>query len=294
MVSLPRPLGNGAATLCPGSPTLRDDVSRLRGDRRQTTTDWMSGDSLELADFRVVVTGSTSGIGRAIAVELARGGASVVVHGRDLGRAEGVCESIREMKREATPVVTDLADPSGWETFVDRVWALKPVDAWVNNAGADVLTGEATNWTFEQKLERLWRVDLAATIGLSRAVGRRMQQRGHGAIINIGWDQAEVGMAGDSGEMFAAVKGAIMAFTRSLAKSLAPQVRANCIAPGWIRTAWGETASEYWQERARRESLLGRWGKPEDVAQAARFLASPAAAFINGQVLEVNGGRADS
>ena len=93
--------------------------------------------------------------------------------------------------------------------------------------------------------------------------------------------------------MFAAVKGAIAAFSRSLAKSLAPHVRVNCLAPGWIRTAWGETASDAWQQRARRESLLGRWGEPEDVARVARFLASPAAAFINGQVIAVNGGRAD-
>ena len=81
-----------------------------------------------------------------------------------------------------------------------------------------------------------------------------------------------------------------MAFTRSLAKSLAPEVRVNCLAPGWIRTAWGEQASEYWQQRAASESLMGRWGTPEDVAHAARFLASPAASFVTGQVLEINGG----
>jgi 3-oxoacyl-[acyl-carrier protein] reductase len=109
----------------------------------------------------------------------------------------------------------------------------------------------------------------------------------------MGWDQAESGMAGDSGELFAAVKGAVMAATRSLAKSLAPQVRVNCIAPGWIRTEWGEQASAEWQERAKRESLLDRWGRPEDVARVACFLASPAAEFINGHIIPVNGGRAD-
>ena len=97
---------------------------------------------------------------------------------------------------------------------------------------------------------RLWRVDVVATLRLSRAVGQRMQQRGRGVILNMGWDQAETGMAGDSGEMFAATKGAVMAATRSLAKSLAPEVRVNCLAPGWIRTEWGEQASDEWQERA--------------------------------------------
>ena len=97
-------------------------------------------------------------------------------------------------------------------------------------------------------------------------------------------------MAGESGEMFAAVKGAVMAFTRSLAQSLAPQVRVNCLAPGWIKTSWGERASDYWQGRAERQSLVGRWGTPEDVAKSAVFLASPGAEFINGQVIPVNGG----
>ena len=98
-----------------------------------------------------------------------------------------------------------------------------------------------------------------------------MKARGAGVIVNIGWDQAEHGMAGDSGEMFAATKGAVMAFTKSLARSLAPEVRVNCLAPGWIKTAWGEQASEYWQERASGESLLGRWGTPEDVAARGAF-----------------------
>ena len=97
-------------------------------------------------------------------------------------------------------------------------------------------------------------------------------------------------MAGDNGEMFAATKGAVMAFSRSLAQTLAPEVRVNCLAPGWIRTRWAESATEVWQQRACRESLLSRWGTPEDVARAAHFLASPAGAFVTGQVIQVNGG----
>ena len=117
-----------------------------------------------------------------------------------------------------------------------------------------------------------------------------MKARGSGAIINIGWDQAETGMAGDSGELFGATKGAVMAFSKSLARSLAPEVRVNCVAPGWIKTEWGTGASQYWQERARNESLLARWGTPEDVAATVRFLASPAASFITAHTIPVNGG----
>ena len=97
-------------------------------------------------------------------------------------------------------------------------------------------------------------------------------------------------MPGESGEMFATIKGAVMAFSRSLAGSLAPHVRVNCLAPGWIKTAWGESTSAYWHQRAAAEALLGRWGTPEDVARVARFLVSPAAGFITGQVVPVNGG----
>ncbi|OHB77546.1 MAG: 3-oxoacyl-ACP reductase, partial [Planctomycetes bacterium RBG_16_64_10] len=197
---------------------------------------------------------------------------------------------VRAAGVDAEWVLDDLAEPDGRQRLVQRAFAWRPVDVWVNNAGADVLTGSAADWSFERKLEQLWRVDVAATIGIARDVGQRMRERGHGVIINLGWDQAARGMAGDSGELFAAAKGAVMAFSRSLAKSLAPAVRVNCLAPGWIRTAWGATASEPWQQRACHESLLGRWGTPEDVARVCRFLVSPAASFMTGQVVEVNGG----
>jgi 3-oxoacyl-[acyl-carrier protein] reductase len=188
-------------------------------------------------------------------------------------------------------LLADLAEAAARERFAAAAWDWQNgVDILVNAAGADVLTGEAANWNLDQKLQALWRVDVLATIGLSRSLGRQMKSRRGGMILNIGWDQAEQGMAGDSGEMFATVKGAVMAFSRSLAQSLAPEVRVNCVAPGWIRTAWGAGASDYWQRRATRQALAGRWGTPEDVARAAAFLASPAADFITGQVLNINGG----
>jgi len=108
--------------------------------------------------------------------------------------------------------------------------------------------------------------------------------------VTMGWDQAETGMEGDSGELFAATKGAVMAFTRSLALSLAPEVRVNALAPGWIKTAWGQAASSAWDRRVLRETPLARWGTPDDVARVACFVVSPAADFITGQVVRINGG----
>lgn len=245
----------------------------------------------ELAGQKALVTGSTRGIGRAIALELAAAGADVLVHGRRRSEAQALAEQLRTLRVRSGSVLADLRDAEECRRLVRTAWEQwGRLDIWINNAGADTLTGEAADWPFEKKLAELWAVDVTATILLSREVGGRMQAAGGGVILNMGWDQAETGMEGDSGQLFAAVKGAVMAFSKSLAVSLAPVVRVNCLAPGWIRTAWGESASATWQERVRRETPLGRWGTPDDVARAARWLVSPAASFITGQVIRINGG----
>jgi 3-oxoacyl-[acyl-carrier protein] reductase len=248
--------------------------------------------SKELQSQVAIVTGSSSGIGRAIALELAAAGAAVVVHGRQRREAaQQVADEIRSGGSEADVVMADLSGEPGRDTLVEQAWQrFQRVDILVNNAGADILTGAAAHWPFQRKSNALWDLDVTATIQLSREIGSRMRARGSGVILNLGWDGADRGMPGDSAQLFAAAKGAVMAFSRSLAQSLAPAVRVNCLAPGWIQTAWGLRASEFWQQRAKQESLLGRWGTPEDVARAARFLVSPAAGFINGQTIVVNGG----
>ena len=245
-----------------------------------------------LAGQRAVVTGSSSGIGRAIVLQLAAAGADVLVHCHESqAEAESVAELARVHGVRAFVTRADLRDAGECHELVTRSWALLGTcDIWVNNAGADVLTGPAARLSFEEKFAELVAVDLRATLLLGRAVGERMQAAGSGVILNMGWDRADIGMEGDSGQLFAAVKAAVMAFTKSLALSLAPRIRVNCLAPGWIRTAWGEQASQSWQQRAQREAPLGRWGTSEDVAQVAHFLCSPAATFITGQVVRINGG----
>lgn len=243
-----------------------------------------------------VVTGSSSGIGREIALTLAAAGANVVIHGR--GPSEGLAAVTKEIESLGAQTKSLSADFSNADfnadNFVNEAWRLfGAFDVWVNNAGGDVLTGAFSGKSFDEKLQYLLQVDVRATLGLSRAAGAKMNERNGdltGAIVNIGWDQAWIGMQGDSGDMFATTKGAIMSATKSLAHSLAPRVRVNCVAPGWIKTAWGETASECWDQRARKQSLVNRWGLPKDIADATTFLASPAASFISGQVINVNGG----
>lgn len=253
--------------------------------------DWKRS-SHELQGVRAAVLGSTTGIGRAVALTLARAGADVIVHGRSSTReAAEVADAVKALGVRSQVMMADLADRQAGDRLVAEAWDLwGGLDAWLHLAGADTLTGPAAKLSFDDKLDLLWSVDSVATIRLCRQVGRRMKDQGRGAIVTMGWDQAETGMEGDSGELFAAVKGAILAFTRSLALSLAPQVRVNALAPGWIKTSWGQNASQTWHDRVLDETPLERWGRPEDVAEVARFLVSPAAEFLTGQIFRVNGG----
>ncbi len=259
----------------------------------------------DLSDKVYVVTGSSTGIGRCIATKLAMHGANIVLHGRKPSDAlNEVAKQIEDGGNETHQLYADFSDISALAPLVDSAWQWKGhVDGWINNAGGDVLTGHWKDQPFAEKLDYLLKTDVSATLMLSRSVGKRMTERfktspqtvsstdpSTGVIVNIGWDQAWQGMEGDAGELFATTKGAIMAMTKSLAQTYAPHVRVNCIAPGWIETKWGQQTSEYWNQRAKGESLMNRWGSPEDVASAALFLASPAASFISGHILPVNGG----
>jgi 3-oxoacyl-[acyl-carrier protein] reductase len=248
--------------------------------------------SCDLRGQRCTVLGATSGIGRAVALALAEAGSDVIVHGRrSLKTAEELAADLRSRGVRSQVLMADLADRDAGDRLVEEAWNVwGGLDAWLQIAGADTLTGANARLPFDAKLDLLWSVDVVATIRLCRAIGRRMKTQGHGSIVTMGWDQAETGMEGDSGELFAATKGAIMSFTRSLALSLAPEVRVNALAPGWIKTTWGETASAAWQQRVLHETPLARWGTPEDVARVACFLVSPASGFMTGQAIRINGG----
>jgi 2-amino-4-hydroxy-6-hydroxymethyldihydropteridine diphosphokinase len=287
------------ADLAPGlvHPVLKKTIAQLLAERLGLRPEGPTP-GRELTGLRALVTGSTSGIGRAIALELAAGGADVLLHGRHSREAaETVAQQVERAGVRSGLFLADLSGPEACRTLADDAWnaflrgdGRAGLDILINNAGADTLTNEAAKWPFERKLDQLLAVDVRATMLLSREIGRRMKAAGSGVILNMGWDQAETGMEGDSGELFAAAKGAVMAFSHSLALSLAPEVRVHCLAPGWIKTAWGEKASATWQERVLRETPLKRWGRPEDVAAAARWLVSPAASYLTGQIIRVDGG----
>jgi 3-oxoacyl-[acyl-carrier protein] reductase len=246
-----------------------------------------------LAGRAVLVTGGSSGIGRAIALAVARAGADVAITYRsNAAGAEEVQNAIRSMGRRTAAVHLDLADADSIVDLGDVARrALGRLDVWINNAGADILTGHGASLSRIEKLDRLIAIDLRGTMLASwHAAEIFARQEEGGVIINMSWDHVLTGMAGPNPELYSAVKGGVLAFSKSLARSVAPRVRVNVIAPGFIETAFGAGATAAWRRMVVESTPLKRWGTADDVAGAAVFLASPAAAFLTGQTIMVGGG----
>lgn len=239
------------------------------------------------------MTGASSGIGRAIALAAAHAGAAVALTYRV--NAEGAGETAQAIEHLGGRVIVqrwDARDASDLPALTSLVLErFGRIDAWINNAGADILTGAGAGLSRAERLDLLLAVDLKGTMAASwHAADVLGGQPGGGVIVNMSWDHALTGMAGSNPELFAATKGGVLAFSKALARSVAPRVRVNIIAPGWIETAFGSEL-----DAARREAIastipLRRWGTPEDVAAAVVFLASPAAAYLTGQTIFVGGG----
>ena len=235
----------------------------------------------------VTGVGRVGQIGNAVALAFGQAGAKIVAC--DLN-AVGVATRVREFAAQgvdARPCAGDLTQPDIAALAVEMaIRHFGRLDVVVNVAGGLTTYGPLGRLAVAD-FDREIAINLKTTVLVSQAAIEALS-RTRGCIINfasIAYFEPQKPMA-----VYSAAKYAVAGFTRSLAPSLAPEVRVNCLAPGWVRTAWGEAASADWQDRVRRETPLGVWGLPEDVAAAACWLASPAAGFITGQTIRVNGG----
>jgi 3-oxoacyl-[acyl-carrier protein] reductase len=251
-------------------------------------------ESPTLAGKVVVVTGASRGIGRAIALACAEAGADVAITYRTSQQsATAVGSAIQTLGRRAEVMRADAADPDDIARLAREVRAtFGRVDAWINNAGADILTGRTASRSPLEKLDLLLAVDLRGTIVASWAAVELMRaQPGGGTILNMAWDHVLTGgVKGQYSQLFCAAKGGVYSFSRALARTVAPQIRVNVLGPGWIETTYGAELESAVKQRITRSIPLGRWGAPEDVAHAAVYLVSDAAAYVTGQMLLVNGG----
>jgi 3-oxoacyl-[acyl-carrier protein] reductase len=246
-----------------------------------------------LAGRAVLVTGASSGIGRAIAVAAARAGADVALtYLTNEGGARDAEREIQAAGRRTTVIRLDVSDEASVRAVGPAAReALGRLDVWVNNAGADIVTESGNARSAVDKLDLLLAVDLRGTILASWQAAELLgAYEDGGVIINMSWDHVHTGMPGLNPQLYSAVKGAVLAFSKSLARSVAPRVRVNVIAPGWIETAFGAGLDREHHRSVAESTPLKRWGTAEDVAGAAVFLASPAAAFLTGQTIMVGGG----
>ncbi|MEF8789528.1 MAG: glucose 1-dehydrogenase [Haloarculaceae archaeon] len=233
-----------------------------------------------------IVTGSTRGIGAAVARRLAGEGASVVVSGRTAAAGEAVAGAIREAGGEASFVRTDMRDPDDVEALVaETVDRYGGVDVLVNNAAVETNTGagEATREDWDRVVETDFR-------GYWLCAREAVRQMDRGAVVNVSSNHARLTMPA----MFPynAVKAGIEGMTRAMALDFGPAVRVNAVTPGWV--AVDRTVEEMSEERRRELAGIhpvGRLGEPEDVAAPVAFLASDEAGYVTGASLLVDGGR---
>jgi NAD(P)-dependent dehydrogenase (short-subunit alcohol dehydrogenase family) len=250
---------------------------------------------LSLEGKVALVTGGSKGIGRAIALGLAEAGADVAIGARGAEDLERTAKEIESAGRRALAVSTDASDPDQIQALVDRTVAeLGTLDILVNNVGAAPFFSTIDSIR-PDGFEKYFRLNFMAAVYASRTACKVLLEKGSGCVLNVASVAAFIATPGLT--YYGPAKAAMVQLTKTAAREWAAYgVRVNAVAPGWIETDMnvGARQSEEFNQGILSQIPLGRWGTPEDVASAAVFLCSPAASWITGSVLIVDGGQSSS
>jgi len=244
---------------------------------------------MDFKDKRVIITGGTKGLGKAIALAFARNGARVAVnYGSDEKSASNTEEELKSLTASVLLLKADVSSGSEVEKMIASVldqW--EHVDILVNNAG--IIRDKLLMFLNEDDWNQVLDVNLKGTYLCSRAIIKTMIARRFGRIINITSPSALTGRAGQTN--YSASKGGIISFTKSLSKEMARlNITVNAVCPGVISTPMTENFDQKTKDAFLTMIPMGRFGEPEDIAQAVLFLASEKAGYITGQVVTVDGG----
>jgi len=242
----------------------------------------------DLQGKTAIVTGASGGIGRAVAVAMASAGADVALCGQNRERLDETAAQVSATGRRALTYVLNISQGDAVQQMVeDAHKSLGRIDIMVNNAG--ITRDGLIIRMSEQDWDEVMTVNLKSVFLCSRAVARIMMKQRTGSIVNV---SSIIGLIGNPGQgNYSASKGGIISFTKSLARELASRnIRANAIAPGFIETAMTENIPGELQKKMLDAIPLGRYGKPEDVADLAVFLAGNRSSYITGQVISICGG----
>lgn len=235
-----------------------------------------------------LVTGAAQGIGKAVALLLARNGADIVVSDINLEKAGETAREIEATGRRAMPIKVDVANSGDVERMVQTIMEqFGQIDILINNAGIarDKLILRMTEEDWDAVLD----INLKGTFNCTKAVVKHMSKQRSGKIVNIASVVGEMGNAGQAN--YSASKAGVIGFTKTIAREFAQRgINVNAIAPGYIQTPMTEALPEKAKDELKRMIPMERLGQPEDVAGAVLFLVSEAASYITGHVLNVNGG----
>jgi 3-oxoacyl-[acyl-carrier protein] reductase len=249
----------------------------------------------------VLITGATGGIGSATARRFADAGSTVLLHTcRNVQAAENLAAEIEKTGAKARLLTADFTQPNAaGDLYRQALEHVEHLDVLVNAAGVDLMSASVRPLPFEERMQLLWQVDADVPIRLARKIAESgTADNRKRFIVFFSWNGVDYGWRGEAAQLYGAAKGALQGFCRSFAQTVAPNIRVGCLSLGWVKTRWGDDFSRNAagvrnaaDDVYAADSLLNRWGTPEEVAEAVRFLADDKSSFLDASRLYLDGGK---